>query len=308
MAVIVSRAADGELLGERITLPGRYVVNHVALGYASTVHAAEGLTVDTSHTVVTPGTNLCALYTAVTRGATDNTIYGATQTIPADAAPGTVNETSRRDPLAMLAAGIERDQPDLAAIVQAEHSQSEATSLRTIGERFADACELATAGRTATLLDRLVDQGTLTPTQRAALAADEGTVSLARVLRQAELAGHQPDRVLRDAITSRDLAGARSLASVLHQRIAFFDYADRQRLHRLDPDRRRPRLAATPRPPRRPRRPAARTTRPAGRPTAATMGDQRARRRARRGRRPPDLDRTRWRPRRAPRADRTRRR
>ena len=49
------------------------------------------------------------------------------------------------------------------------------------------------------MLDRLVDDGTLTPAQRATLAADEGTVSLAQVLRQAEIAGHDPDQVLRAA-------------------------------------------------------------------------------------------------------------
>jgi hypothetical protein len=71
----------------------------------------------------------------------------------------------------------------------------------------------------ATMLDRLVDDGTLTPAQRATLAADEGIVSLAQILRQAEIAGHDPDHVLRDAITSRDLGDARSLASVIHHRI-----------------------------------------------------------------------------------------
>jgi len=44
-------------------------------------------------------------------------------------------------------------------------------------------------------------------------------VSLDRVLRQAEIAGHDPRTVLRDAAISRDLDNARSLASVLHHRI-----------------------------------------------------------------------------------------
>jgi hypothetical protein len=42
------------------------------------------------------------------------------------------------------------------------------------------------------MLDRLVGDGTLTPAQRVTLAADEGTVSLSEVLRQAEIAGHDP--------------------------------------------------------------------------------------------------------------------
>jgi conjugative relaxase-like TrwC/TraI family protein len=219
VAPILARTPDGEQLGERITLPGSYVRDDLALSYASTVHAAEGLTVDTTQTVATPRTGRAALYVGASRGQAENRIFVNTQTVAEDAATGTVNKTARQDPLGVLAANIERDEPELAAIIEAEQNAAEAASLRAITERFTDVAELATAGRTATLLDRLVNDGTLTPGQRVALAADDGTDSLARVLRQAELAGHDPDRVLRDAVTGRDLSDARSLASVLHQRI-----------------------------------------------------------------------------------------
>ncbi len=183
------------------------------------MHASEGLTVDTTQTVVTPRTGLAALYVGMSRARDENLAFVNTQAVAEDAPTGTVNETPRRDSLGMLAANMERDEPELAAIIEAEQNAADAASLRTIGERFADVAELATAGRTATMLDRLVNDGALIPAQRAALAADDGSVSLARVLRQAELAGHDPDTVLRDAITSRDLTDARSLASVLHQRV-----------------------------------------------------------------------------------------
>jgi conjugative relaxase-like TrwC/TraI family protein len=211
---------SGEQLGQPMSLPGAYVNEHLALGYACTVHAAQGRTVETSHTIATGRTQLSALYPAVTRGRNANTVYQVTQAVPDDAPPGTVNSTPRQDPLGVLVTAAERAEPDLAAIVHAEHNQAEAASLATIGDRFADACELATAGRTATLLDRLVDDGMLTAAQRATLAADEGTVSLVRVVRQAELAGHRPESVLRDAIAGRDLGDARSLASVIHHRIS----------------------------------------------------------------------------------------
>ncbi|MGH8573991.1 MAG: MobF family relaxase, partial [Gammaproteobacteria bacterium] len=59
----------------------------------------------------------------------------------------------------------------------------------------------------------------LSEDQREALAADENTATLARVLRQAEVAGHDPLEVLTTAITERELGNARSIASVLHHRI-----------------------------------------------------------------------------------------
>ena len=219
VAPILAGTPDGEELGERITLPGSYVRADLALSYASTVHAAEDLTVDTTQTVATPRTGRAALYVGVSRGQAENRIYVNTQAVAEDARTGAVNETDHRDPLGVLAANLDRDEPELAAIVEAEQNAADAASLRTIAERFTDVAELATAGRTATMLDRLVNDGALTPAQRVALAADDGTDSLARVLRQAELAGHDPDQVLGDAVTSRDLSDARSLASVLHQRI-----------------------------------------------------------------------------------------
>ena len=48
---------------------------------------------------------------------------------------------------------------------------------------------------------------------------DDNSAALATVLRQAEVAGHQPLDVLTTAITERELGNARSIASVLHHRI-----------------------------------------------------------------------------------------
>ena len=48
--------------GERLVIPGPYVTEYLALGHASTVHTAQGRTVDTCHTVITPITAPEALY------------------------------------------------------------------------------------------------------------------------------------------------------------------------------------------------------------------------------------------------------
>jgi len=220
VAPILGRTGEGEQLGDWMTLPHEYVSEHLALGYAATVHASQGLTVDTSHTIATTRTGQAALYVGLTRGRHANTAHVCTHAIPADAPPGTVHQVARQDPLAVLATTDEQVETELAAIVQAERSTEDAGSIRTAAERLADAAELATAGRTATMLDRLVADSILTGAQRAAIAADDGMVSLTRVLRQAEMAGHDPHQVLRTAVASRDLGDARSLASVLHHRIS----------------------------------------------------------------------------------------
>jgi len=86
-------------------------------------------------------------------------------------------------------------------------------------DRLIVGVEKATAGRTAATLDRLAADGTLAAEHRVALAADEALGSLERLLRTAELAGHDPATVLADAVAARDLDDARHPAQVLHARI-----------------------------------------------------------------------------------------
>lgn len=59
----------------RVTLPADYAAQHVQLGYACTVHAAQGQTVDTSHTVLTGRESRQLLYVALSRGRHANHLY-----------------------------------------------------------------------------------------------------------------------------------------------------------------------------------------------------------------------------------------
>ena len=77
----VTNAGDLEVthlgLSRHITLPADYVTDHVQLGYATTVHTAQGRTADTAHVVVTGRETRDALYVAMTRGRTANHVYVA---------------------------------------------------------------------------------------------------------------------------------------------------------------------------------------------------------------------------------------
>jgi conjugative relaxase-like TrwC/TraI family protein len=61
--------------GRTVTLPAGYVSTATELGYASTVHTAQGVTADTMHGVVTGEESRQQLYTMLTRGRTANHIY-----------------------------------------------------------------------------------------------------------------------------------------------------------------------------------------------------------------------------------------
>ncbi|MCR6490902.1 AAA family ATPase [Cellulomonas sp. P24] len=58
-----------------VDLPPDYVRTSVDLGYATTIHTAQGVTADTSHTLLTGQESRQLAYTAVTRGKTANHLY-----------------------------------------------------------------------------------------------------------------------------------------------------------------------------------------------------------------------------------------
>jgi hypothetical protein len=139
--------------------------------------------------------------------------------VPEDSPTGAVNEAVRRNPRSVVASAFESAQPEQSAVATAAESEAETAAVRTPAELLAGAAELATAGRTERWLDELVDAGHLTANDRDRIAAEDGGPTLSRLLRRAELAGHDPHQVLTDAVTAGPLAGSRQLTSVLHHRI-----------------------------------------------------------------------------------------
>jgi conjugative relaxase-like TrwC/TraI family protein len=73
--------ADGSLKVRRIgdsrvvTLPADYVSEQVTLGYARTIHGAQGITADTCHTVLSGHETRQLAYVAATRGRHENHLY-----------------------------------------------------------------------------------------------------------------------------------------------------------------------------------------------------------------------------------------
>ena len=224
VAPVLPRVGAREQLGEPLHLPASYVTEDLTLGYASTVHAAQGRTVDTAHAVLGPGSDAAGAYVAMTRGRDRNTAYAVTTPVAADAPTGTVHDVGERSAAAVLADILDRDSADagrgeVSALGEQEQEQEAARSTQRSLERLAAEVARLTAGRTGVLLDRLTAEDALDGAQRQAVAADEAYPALERLLRTVEVAGHDPERVLRDAVTGRGLDGARFPAQVVHHRI-----------------------------------------------------------------------------------------
>ena len=84
--------------GDRLALPAEYVAaGNLTVSSASTIHRAQGATVDEAHVIIDDRTNTRQLYVAATSGRRANHIHTAPPTFdPTDMAPNSVERTGRR--------------------------------------------------------------------------------------------------------------------------------------------------------------------------------------------------------------------
>jgi hypothetical protein len=208
-------------------LPLAYVKRHVQLAYAGNVHVGEGRTVDTSHLVADETAGREAFYVAMSRARKRNTAYLAHErTRISDPSPVVRAAPDIRDPaagkqapwrmhrFAVLGAILERGQADVAATEVVRRELEDAASLATLAPVWTDVTRaFATRAYESRIRELLAGDAW----QRYEQDAERGT--LTRLLRAAELAGHDVDEVLRRAVGRRGFEGSRSVAGVLHGRV-----------------------------------------------------------------------------------------
>jgi hypothetical protein len=191
-------------------LPMSYVEEHVALGYASTIHSAQGRTVDTSHDVLGEQSTREDAYVALSRGRVRNTAYLTTEREP-DAHEVERLATTPAERLATITDNVGAAR---SAELERRTGQEEAHSLAWIGAQWDDvSAEYARDRYTDTLA------GLLPTEQLETLEAEPGYDRLMRAVRAAELAGHSAEAVLTAAVTARELHTAESVSNVLRGRV-----------------------------------------------------------------------------------------
>jgi conjugative relaxase-like TrwC/TraI family protein len=203
--------------GRSIQLPVSYVRDSVELGYATTIHTAQGITADTMHGLITGTESRQQLYTMCTRGRLSNHVYlqlvgdGDPHTLirPDSVRPATATE--------LLEQILARDDTPRSASTLLREQQDPAVRLRDAIERYTDALHGAaehivgqsTAEALEDFANRLVPGLTdepAWPTLRARLlllAAD----------------GADPDERLRDACEASEMRNADDRAAVLDWRL-----------------------------------------------------------------------------------------
>jgi hypothetical protein len=129
--------------GRTVRLPATYVAESVELGYATTVHTAQGVTADTMHGLVAGEESRQQLYTMLTRGRIANHVY---LQVVGDGNPHSLIRPETVHPLTateVLEQILARDDAVRSASTQQRDQQDPASRLRDAAPRYVDALYMA---------------------------------------------------------------------------------------------------------------------------------------------------------------------
>ena len=168
--------------GYALTLPARYVEEHVQLGYAATIHRAQGITVDTTHAIMDGTTSREGAYVALTRGKSSNNGWIVTET----------DGQGVPEVLAVIASHQEADTSAHLASVDEEARHLDPLAQRDI---YMDVHNMANSARWRARLRAGVQDGTL-PAIVAQAPDSAAWHTIVTRLSHAEAAGIKPEALV----------------------------------------------------------------------------------------------------------------
>jgi conjugative relaxase-like TrwC/TraI family protein len=203
--------------GRIVTLPAGYVSTAAELGYASTVHTAQGVTADTMHGVVTGEESRQQLYTMLTRGRSANHLYVS---VVGDGdphrliQPGTILPSTATELLEQI---LGRDGSQRSASTLQREQQDPAVRLGAAVARHLDALHLAAEHLAGPQLVANLDQNADHILN--GLTAEPAWPTLRGHLLLLAAAGADPVTELLYAAATGDLTSADDQAAVIDSRI-----------------------------------------------------------------------------------------
>lgn len=205
----VQRLGQG---GGELVLPASYAAEHVDLGYAVTAHRAQGLTVDTSHVVVTGSTTRENFYVSMTRGRESNIAYVALDRPDEGHAPPEPDEVSART---VLYGVLQHSGAELSAHQMIESEQKRWSSIAQMAAEYETIAAVAQRDRWIGLLAGCG----LTVEQVELVLASDSFGPLTAELRRAEANHDDIDILLSELVARRSLDDAEDVGAVLTSRL-----------------------------------------------------------------------------------------
>lgn len=208
---VVVKRLDGHRRG-RTVLPTAYVSETLGLGYAVTVHRAQGVTVDTFHVVVTPSTTRENLYVSMTRGRESNIAYAAVDQ------PDDSHSTPEPDDVngRTVLYGVLQHSGANVSFTQTIEAEYE---LHTGIDRLAAELETIAADAQRDRFVELLRRPGLTPEQHATVVGSTAFGRLAAALRRAEAHHHDLERLVQRIVRRHGLDDADDIGAVLRYRV-----------------------------------------------------------------------------------------
>ncbi len=202
----------GLAVGGSVTLPAAYVAEHVDLGYAVTAHRAQGMTVDTSHVVVTGSTTRENFYVSMTRGRDSNIAYVALDKPDEGHAPPEPDEVNAHT---VLYGVLQHIGGELSALQMIAAEQDRWASLAQLAAEYETIGAVAQRDRWVAAIRR----SGLTDAEVEQVLASESFGPLTAELRRAEANHHDVDRLLPALVARRSLDDAEDIGAVLISRL-----------------------------------------------------------------------------------------
>jgi conjugative relaxase-like TrwC/TraI family protein len=201
-----------------VRLPADYVRTSTGLGYATTIHGAQGITADTMHGLITGQESRQQLYTMLTRGRAANHLY---LQVIGDGDPRTLirpDIVAPRTPTELLEQILARDDTPTSATTLLRRISDPAARLHDAVRRYTDglkvAAEQLVGPKIAHTLDSQADH--IVPE----LTSEPSWPTLrAHVLVLAAETGEHPLLQLYEAALGRDIRTAEDMAAVLDWRL-----------------------------------------------------------------------------------------
>jgi conjugative relaxase-like TrwC/TraI family protein len=217
---VESLGDDGSLVltrtttGARVIVDAAYATSNVELGYATTLHRAQGRTVDRAHCYVTPRTSRELLYVAMTRGRDANLAYVDTafDIDPATSHDGLGHTQSLNEVFGAILRNVGSTRSATDVI---NTSYERADSVITLLAEYTTIAQLVdTTDWTAIVHDALVDTGYADD-----VVAAGGFDALVSTMRRAQARGVDLAVTLPDLVTVRELDTSTDVATVLDYRL-----------------------------------------------------------------------------------------
>ena len=203
--------------GYTLTLPARYVDEHIQLGYAATIHRAQGITVDTTHAIMDGTTSREGAYVALTRGKSSNNGWIVTET----------DGQGVPEVLAVIASHQEADTSAHLASADEEARHLDPLTQRDI---YMDVHNMANSARWRKRLRAGVQDGTL-PAIVAQAPDSAAWHTIVTRLSHAEAAGIKPEALVSHLMS--DVTEARDPGALLAWKIKhYMDGEGRKSLER----------------------------------------------------------------------------